>query len=66
MVGLITADCDGPVAAEQAAYKGIDLWHQTQTSSRSFTHSTYHPGLDSAAGCGSNSQYSVTWRITRS
>jgi hypothetical protein len=65
VVGLITADCDGPVAAEQAAYKGIDLWHQTQTPSRSFSHTTYHPGLDSASGCGSNSQYSVTWRITR-
>ncbi|MGN6242876.1 MAG: hypothetical protein ACTHQ3_04300 [Motilibacteraceae bacterium] len=66
VVGILTADCDGPVAAEQAAFKGLDLWNRTQNATRSFTHTTFHPGIDSAAGCGSNSQYLVTWGVRRS
>ena len=64
-MGLITADCDGPVALEQPAFKGIDLWNRTQNASRSITLTTHHNGMDSPTGCGSNSQYDVTWSITR-
>ena len=65
LVGLLTANCDGPVAAEQPAFKGIDLWNRTQVSGASFQHTTYHPGIDSAHGCGSNSEYWVTWQVHR-
>lgn len=77
LASLAFADCDGPVAAEQPAFKGIDLWNRTQNPpvklpwapielpGHSFGMVTQHPGVDSAAGCGSNSQYSVGWRITR-
>jgi len=60
---FFTVDCDGPVAAEQAAFKGSQLW--ADTVGGSFTHTTYHPGADSPHGCGSNSAYTATWSITR-
>jgi hypothetical protein len=65
VTGLLTANCDGPVAAEQPAFKGLELWNRTHAPGNAFTHTTYHPGIDSAHGCGSNSQYSVTWSIMR-
>ena len=64
-VGLLAADCDGPVAAEQPVFKGIDLWNRTQGPGASIQHTTYHPGVDSNWGCGSNSQYYVTWQVHR-
>jgi hypothetical protein len=63
VVGLLTADCDGPVAAEQAAFKGQDLWDKTKDGPHVF--STVHEGTDSAAGCGSNSFYWVDWQLAR-
>lgn len=65
IVGILTADCDGPVAAEQPVFKGIDLWNRTQVPGASFQHTTYHPGIDSNWGCGSNSEYYVTWQVSR-
>ncbi len=62
--GIITADCDGPVAVEQAAFKGQQLWNFTAHGPHQVT--TYHPGTDSPSGCGSNSAYRVTWVVTRS
>jgi hypothetical protein len=41
----------------------MDL-HQ-MTANGPFTKVTEHPGTDSATGCGDNSQYEVTWSITR-
>jgi hypothetical protein len=64
-LGLFFANCDGPVAAEQPAFKGVDLWNRTHTPSNSFSHETYHPGIDSPSGCGSNSEYYTTWSVTR-
>jgi hypothetical protein len=37
LVGLLTADCDGPVAAEQAAFKGQDLWDNTKDGPHEFS-----------------------------
>jgi hypothetical protein len=65
LLGIIITDCDGPVAAEQPALKGIDLWNRTQVPGASFQHTTYHPGIDSNWGCGSNSEYYVTWQVQR-
>jgi hypothetical protein len=63
LTGLLTADCDGPVAVEQPAFKGQQLWNYTARGP--YTHITYHPGTDSAHGCGSNSIYTATWSISR-
>jgi uncharacterized protein with LGFP repeats len=63
VVGLLTADCDGPVAVEQAAFKGQELWDETMQGPHVF--STIHDGVDSAAGCGSNSVYWVDWTLAR-
>lgn len=64
VTGLLTADCDGPVAAEQVGVTGQQLWANTQSGV--WRHTTYHPGTDSACGCGSNSIYLTTWSIARS
>ena len=61
---LVFANCDGPVAFEQVAFTGEDLWRLTQQG-HGFERVTDHPGTDSAAGCGSNSHYSVRWSVTR-
>jgi LGFP repeat len=63
VVGLLTADCDGPVAVEQAGFKGQDLWDTTVDGPHVF--STIHDGVDSPAGCGSNSTYWVDWTLAR-
>lgn len=63
VTGLLTADCDGPVAVEQPAFKGQQLWNYTARGP--YTHTTYHPGIDSNHGCGSNSVYTATWSISR-
>ncbi len=63
LVGLLTADCDGAVAAELAVFHGQDLWNQTRGGPHAF--STVHDGTDSPAGCGSNSVYWVYWTLAR-
>jgi hypothetical protein len=60
---LWVADCDGAVAAELAVFKGSQLW--AVAGHEPYTHSTFHPGLDSPTGCGSNSRYWATWTIER-
>jgi len=63
IVGLLFANCDGPVAFEQIALKGSEIWVRTMNGP--YSHVTYHPGLDSPSGCGSNSKYNVYWTIRR-
>jgi len=60
---VIFADCDGIVAAELISYLGRDLHLKTANGGLSVT--TTHHGTDSNDGCGGNSQYEVTWTITR-
>lgn len=64
VTSLLTANCDGPVALEQVGLTGEQLW--VNTLHGAFRHTTYHPGIDSNAGCGSNSIYLATWSISRS
>src|ERR1700685_2846938 len=59
--GLLFANCDGPVAAEQIAVTGAQL--AAQTANGLWQHTTTHPGTDSPHGCGSNSLSKVTWKI---
>lgn len=61
LVGIINANCDGPVAAEQDTLKYSDLL--ANTANGQFKHSTKHPGTDSPRGCGSNSVYIVNWHM---
>ena len=60
---ILFADCDGPVAMQQTPFLGRDLWLKTAAGPLRF--STDNPGIDSPAGCGSNSDYVVNWSITR-
>jgi hypothetical protein len=61
IVGLINANCDGAVAAEQNTFKYNDML--ARTASGKFAQTTRHPGTDSAHGCGSNSVYFVSWHV---
>lgn len=59
LLSLLNADCDGPVAIDQISITGGTLvdWGAGHSETRSY------PGIVSPDGCGSNSQYSVTWSI---
>lgn len=61
LIGILTANCDGTVAAEQDTLKYSDL--VANTANGQFKHSTRHPGTDSPRGCGSNSVYIVNWHM---
>jgi PASTA domain-containing protein len=61
LLGVFTANCDGPVAAEQDSFTFADL--TAKTSHGPFSHSTKHPGTDSPTGCGRNSVYIVNWHM---
>ncbi len=63
VTSLLHADCDGPVAVEQVKFTYDDL--VAKTAHGPFKHETKHPGTDSAAGCGKNSVYYVSWHIQR-
>ena len=57
--GILDANCDGTVAAEQNTFTYNDMI--AKTAHGTFSHTTKHPGTDSPTGCGSNSVYYVTW-----
>jgi hypothetical protein len=59
---LIFANCDGAVAAAVHAYTGSQL-HAGTSQGRHLGGTDHHPGTDSPAGCGSNSNYDVNWSI---
>ena len=61
--GIVFANCDGPVAAEQAVFTGKDLQIRT-ANSQTIKFTTFHPGTESPHGCGANSRYKVTWSVT--
>lgn len=61
--GLLAANCDGAVAAEQDTFTYADLI--SRTANGPFTHETPNPGTNSPDGCGGNSMYYVTWQIAR-
>ncbi|AYK07556.1 hypothetical protein [Brevibacillus laterosporus] len=64
IVNAIFANCDGIVAQDRIVYSNTNLVNLTgQTGKHSETR--FYPGSDSPEGCGSNSEYYVTWTITR-
>lgn len=64
LVGLLTANCDGAVAAEAHSFTYDQLIALTTTNPFS-RYLTQHPGTSSPAGCGANSEYWVDWHIDR-
>jgi hypothetical protein len=56
-------NCDGMVAQDEVAFTGTALLDATAFGAHTETHN--YPGSDSPAGCGSNSNYDLTWSITR-
>ncbi|HEX6472584.1 MAG TPA: hypothetical protein VF069_26065 [Streptosporangiaceae bacterium] len=61
--GVLFADCDGPVASEQVPFAPTQIWQETRGGA-ALRRRTHHPGVDSASGCGSNSDYYVTWSVS--
>lgn len=59
---LIFANCDGAVAAAVHTYTGSQLRAAT-SGGRPLTGKDHHPGTDSPHGCGSNSDYDVSWSV---
>jgi hypothetical protein len=59
--GFLFADCDGPVAAAVHVLKGSEILAAQQRGGMVVRDE--HPGVDSPAGCGSNSHYFVTWSV---
>jgi hypothetical protein len=60
---FLFANCDGPVVGGNATFSGADLYNRT--SGGDMVIQLDHPGVDSPAGCGSNSHYTSTVRIRR-
>jgi len=66
IAGFLFPDCDGFVAAD-----GIGMtktqWDKEINSAGAvmFRKTMHYPGSDSPAGCGSNSDYTVTWSVGR-
>jgi hypothetical protein len=65
--GILFADCDGPVAIDQIAVTAdaLDQAIGEAIVDGTFSDTRAYPGTDSPAGCGSNSQYTVTWSVSR-
>jgi hypothetical protein len=64
--GFFFPDCDGFVAADGIGGRKR-VWDKLIDASGGATLRTsmHYPGSDSPSGCGSNSDYSVTWSVTR-
>jgi hypothetical protein len=60
--GLLFPNCDGPVVASMFVYSGAEL-KQATANGKPLVTTTNYPGIDSADGCGDNSNYNVTFRI---
>ena len=64
LVGIFTANCDGPVAVDKISATG-DMLNSWTLGSGILSRTQFYPGTDSEWGCGSNSEYYVTWSVIR-
>jgi hypothetical protein len=64
IAGVIFADCDGPVAAGDHTWTGAAL--AAAALGKTVATEDNNPGTNSPDGCGSNSQYYVTWSVSGS
>jgi hypothetical protein len=60
--GALFANCDGVVAAAVHPFTGAQL-RAAVANGKAMENTEHHPGTDSPVGCGSNSQYDVTWSV---
>ena len=64
LLNPLFANCDGTVAVDGfGPYTGGGLASMTASGQHSETHD--YPGTNSPGGCGDNSEYHVTWHISR-
>ena len=61
--GLLPGGCNGIVASDEIVFSKAQL--QQMTASGPHTETRNYPGTDSPIGCGSNSNYHVTWTVMR-
>ena len=63
---FVFPDCDGLVAFDTVGQK-LSVWDEAISASSNaiLRRSSHFAGSDSPAGCGSNSDYTVTWSVTR-
>ena len=59
IIGVLFADCDGWVAGDRIHLTGKSL----ERFGRFHRETRNYAGLDSPTGCGSNSNYRVTWSV---
>jgi hypothetical protein len=62
---LLFPDCDGFVAIGTIGLRRRDWDAQIAAAGGTYRRTIRYPGYDSPAGCGSNSDYTVTWSVTR-
>jgi hypothetical protein len=63
--GIAFPDCDGPVAAAVHVFTGASLRRaMTAAGGQTATSTENNPGVNSPQGCGSNSNYNVTWSVS--
>jgi hypothetical protein len=60
--GALFANCDGAVAAGVHPFTGAQL-RAVASDGKILQNTDHNPGTDSPTGCGSNSDYYVTWSI---
>lgn len=60
LIDMVDPNCDGPLAAGTHIFPGVSLAGGSPVSQ-----CDHNPGIDSPAGCGANSNYFTTWRVTK-
>jgi len=63
VLGFLFPKCDGPVANGLYVWSGLELRKMMASNPVQFTQTDDNPGVNSPGGCGSNSDYQVTWQI---
>jgi hypothetical protein len=64
VAGFLWPNCDGPVANGLYVWSGPALRALMVQNPNGHVQADDNPGVNSASGCGSNSDYQVTWQIT--
>ncbi len=66
LADFLFPDCDGFVAIDSIG-NTTQQWNQAIDSggANEYRKSVRYPGSNSPAGCGSNSDYTITWSVTR-
>lgn len=65
LMNVLTADCDGTVAAGAFAFTAAQLAEMAPNPNQSWNYPQNNPGTDSQHGCGANSDYQISYVIER-